>query len=188
MMISVGTGYWRPALDYQEMERDLLNTVAPEAARAVFALKSMIHDASLNTLVTMQALSEPAKPWRINSEIADMRGARLSPVPVLHFQRLDARLDDASELARLGLRYDPADIERMKDMAASDPVSLAGLHEIGRCAGADYFQRRKGEPEWENLIFPPRFDPAWFSGPPAGPPRNRIEALGRAFSPPRRRK
>ena len=179
LMMSVGTGYWRPALNYNAEARDLLHTIAPEAARAVFALTSMIHDASLNTLVTMQAMSEPAKPWRINSEIGEMRGARITPAPVLHFQRFDARLDDAAELKRIGLAYDLADIELMKNMASNDSVTLARLHEIGRSAGEDYFRRRQGEPDWESLIFPPRFDPAWFSGAPAGPPRSRLEAMGR---------
>ncbi|HWA00413.1 MAG TPA: patatin-like phospholipase family protein [Caulobacterales bacterium] len=182
LMLSVGTGYWRPALRYDPRERDLFATLAPEAARAVFALKSMIHDASLNTLVTMQSLSEPAKPWRINSEIGEMRGARLSPVPVLHFQRLDVRLDEPEEIARLGLRYDEADLEAMKDMAAGDGATLARLHEIGRSAGEDYFRRRKGEPSWEQLMLPARFDPSWFDGPPEGPPRSRLEAMGRVFA------
>jgi hypothetical protein len=181
MMISVGTGYWRPALNFDTLDRDLLHTIAPAAARAVFALKSMIHDASLNTLTTMQSLSEPPKPWRINSEIGDMRGARLSPVPVLHFQRFDARLDDAAEMARLGLQYAPADLEAMKELASDDGATLARLHEIGRSAGEDYFRRRAGEPEWEGEIFPARFDPAWFTGPPPGPPKSRLEAMGRVF-------
>ncbi|MES1199815.1 MAG: patatin-like phospholipase family protein [Pseudomonadota bacterium] len=182
LMMSVGTGYWRPALRYDALDRDLLHTIAPAAARAVFALKSMIHDASLNTLVTMQSLSEPARPWRINGELGDMRGARLSPVPVLHFQRFDVRLDEPDEIGRLGLAYEQADLEAMKELASDDGVTLARLHEIGRSAGEDYFKRHKGEPSWENLIFPERFDPDWFSGPPDGPPRSRLEAMGRVFS------
>ncbi len=181
LMVSVGTGYWRPALRYDTLDRDLLHTIAPAAARAVFALKSMIHDASLNTLVTMQSLSESPRPWRINSEIGDMRGARLSPVPVLHFQRFDARLDDQDEMRKLGLQYEPADLEAMKEMATDDGATLARLHEIGRCAGENYFKRQKGDPPWESLIFPARFDPQWFSGPPDTPSRLRIEAMGRVF-------
>lgn len=182
LMISVGTGYWRPALNFDTLDRDLLHTIAPAAARAVFALKSMIHDASLNTLVTMQGLSTPPKPWRINSEIGDMGGARISPVPLLHFQRFDVRLDDPEEMARLGLAYQQADIEAMKELASDDGATLARLFEIGRSAGEDYFRRRKGEPDWESLIFPQRFDPAWFTGPPAGSPRSRLEAMGRVFA------
>ncbi|MGE3930569.1 MAG: patatin-like phospholipase family protein [Hyphomonadaceae bacterium] len=188
LMISVGTGYWRPALRYDTTHQDLLTTVAPIAARAVFALSSMIHDAALSTLVTMQGLSATPRPWRINGEITDMRGARLTPVPLLHFQRFDARLDDESEMRRLGLQYEQTDIERMKEMANGDPANLAHLYEIGRSAGEDYFKRReRGDPDWEQLIFPQRFDPSWFSGPPPGAPRTRIEAMGRIFGSPRRK-
>lgn len=182
LLVSIGTGYWRPALRYDTLERDMLNAIAPAAARAVFALKSMMHDASLSTLVTMQGLSTTARPWRINGEITDMRGARLSPVPLLHFQRFDARLDDDAEMRRLGLQYAQSDIEAMKEMARGDDANLAHLHEIGRSVGEDYFRRReKGEPDWEGEIFPSRFDPVWFSGPPSGAPRSRMEALGRVF-------
>lgn len=188
LLVSVGTGYWRPALRYDKVQTDLLSTLAPAAARAVFALTSMIHDASLANLVTLQGLSTTAKPWRINGEITEMRGARLSPVPLLHFQRFDARLDDEAELRRLGLTYAPDDVERMKEMANGDPANLAHLYEIGRSAGEDYFRRRdRNDPDWELEILPQRFDPAWFSGPPPGTPRTRMEALGRVFRSPRRK-
>jgi hypothetical protein len=147
----------------------------------VEALKSMIHDASINTLVTMQALSEPPRPWRINSEIQDMRGARLSPVPVLHFQRFDARLDDEAELRRLGLSYGLDEIEAMKELASDDGATLERLHEIGRSAGEEYFRRHEGEPDWEAAILPARFDPSWFTGPIGAAPRSRLEAMARVF-------
>ncbi len=182
MMISIGTGYWRPAVTRAELERMPLYLLAPAAAQAVEALKAMIHDTALQTLVTMQALSTPPKPWRINSEIEDMRGARLSPVPVLHFQRFDARLDDPAELTRLGLTYDDAQIARFKELSAADAATLAGLHEIGRSAAEDYFRRRGGEPDWERAILPPRFDPPNFRGPPSGPARSNLEAMSRLFA------
>lgn len=181
MMISVGTGYWRPAVTRAQMADDPLFKIAPAAAQAVEALRAMIHDASLNTLVTMQALSTPPKPWRINSEIEDMRGDRLSPVPVLHFQRFDARLDDPDEMRRLGLVYDQPTLEAFKDMATDDSAVLAALHEIGRSAAEDYYRRRRDEPDWDQAFFPARFDPPSFLGPPTGPPRTQLEALSRLF-------
>lgn len=187
MMISVGTGYWRPCIVRSELERTPLYMLAPAAAQAVEALRAMIHDASLNALTTMQSLSDPPKPWRINSELEEMRGARLSPVPVLHFQRFDVRLDEPDEMARLGLRYDEPTLEAFKNMATNDTIVLAHLHEIGRSAAEDYFRRRKGEPEWENAIFPQRFDPPHFKGPPPGQPRSNLEAMSRLFGPRERR-
>ncbi len=182
MMISIGTGYWRPCVVREELKHSPLFMVAPAAAQAVEALKAMIHDASLNTLVTMQSLSSPPKPWRINSEILDMRGAHISPVPVLHFQRFDARLDEPKEMSRLGLIYDDATMTAFRDMATSDNIVLANLHEVGRSAAEDYFKSAKGEPNWESAIFPARFDPLHFTGPQQGRPRSNLEAMSRLFS------
>jgi len=182
MMISVGTGYWRPALRFDSLQSQLLSTIAPTAARAVFALESMIHDSSLSTLTTMQALSNAPRPWRINSELEEMRGARFSPLPLLHFQRFDARLDDLDAVRDLGLSYDVATLDALRNMAAADHVLLAHLHEIGKRAAESYFRRRNSaEPDWERAIFPERFDPDWFTGPPPPPPRMRLAALGRAL-------
>lgn len=180
MLLSVGTGYWRPALTEKARGEGWLNVVAPVAASAVFALQSMMHDASLATLTTMQGLSAPPKPWRINGEIEEMAGARMTPAPLLHFQRFDARLDDEAEMRRIGVSYPASEIEALKNMAAADDVSLAHLYEIGRSAAEDYFRRRDGEPDWEAAILPSRFDPDWFTGPPAQA-KSRLAAMSQIW-------
>ena len=54
--------------------------------------------------------------------------------------------------------------------------------------GEAYFADAPGqERHWEREILPKRFDPAWFST-PLGPPRNKLEALGRALDAPWDRK
>jgi hypothetical protein len=187
MMLSVGTGYWRPALTDKARSEGLLNVIAPVASSAVFALQSMIHDASLATLTTMQSLSASPKPWRINGEIEDMMGARITPAPLLHFQRMDARLDDQAEMRRIGVSYPESEIEALKNMAAADDVSLAHLYEIGRSAGEDYFRRRENEPDWEAAILPARFDPAWFTGPPQQA-KSRLGAMSQIWGGPKKPK
>jgi hypothetical protein len=179
MMISVGTGYWRPAITQTQMEALPFYHLAPAAAKAVEALKAMIHDSSLQTLVTMQGLAQTPRPWRINSELGDMRGDALSPIPLLLFQRFDARLDDPAEMARLAIQCSQQELAAMTELASDDPAVLRRLYEIGRCAGRDYFNRAAGEPDWRRAIFPPRFDPPWFEGPPLAPPRSRLEAMAR---------
>lgn len=184
LMLSVGTGYWRPRLDPQALAfaGASLDELAPTAARAIEALKTMIHDTGLATIATLQGLSNPPRPWRINSEIGDMAGAVLSPVPLLHYQRMDARLDGAA-LDELGLGYSEEDLHRMRDLASDDAATLARLHEVGLRCGERYFVSRGEEPRrhWDRAIFPRRFDPLAFGNRPIGPPKSKLEALGRAW-------
>lgn len=187
MMISIGTGYWRPRLDAETWADTTLDELAPTAARAIEALKSMIHDTSVQAISVLQGLSHSPRPWRINSEIGDMTEDMISPIPLLHYQRMDARLDRA-ETEKLGLRYGDHELKLMRELASDDSATLARLHEIGMRTGEAYFADAPGqERHWEREILPKRFDPAWFST-PAGPPRNKLEALGRALDAPWDRK
>jgi hypothetical protein len=181
-MLSVGTGYWRPKLDQELFDSTGLDELAPTAARAVEALKTMIHDTSQMAIATLQGLGETARPWQINSEIGDMRGAALSPVPLLHFQRMDAMLDRIS-LQDLHLTYGDQDMRLMRELASDDAATLARLHEIGLRTGEAYFAQEANAPRrnWERAIFPRRFDPPGFANRVAGPPKSKLEALGRAW-------
>ncbi|HWA22515.1 MAG TPA: patatin-like phospholipase family protein [Caulobacterales bacterium] len=182
LMLSIGTGYWRPKLDQELFASTSLDELAPTAARAVEALKTMIHDTSQMAIATLQGLGQTARPWPINSELEDMRGAALSPVPLLHFQRMDARLDKVS-LLDLQLGYEEQDLRLMRDLASDDAATLARLHEIGLRTGEAYFAQEPNAPRrnWERAIFPRRFDPAEFSNRALGPPKSKLEALGRAW-------
>ena len=50
--------------------------------------------------VLLQALSEPQMPWRINGEVGDMAGQKITPEPLLDFQRIDVRLDRKPRVKR----------------------------------------------------------------------------------------
>jgi hypothetical protein len=181
-MLSIGTGDWRPKLDQDLFDATGLDELAPTAARAVEALKTMIHDTSQMAIATMQGLGETARPWRINSELGDMQGATLSPVPLLHFQRMDAMLDKIS-LQDLHLNYGDQDLHLMRELASDDAATLARLHEIGLRTGEAYFAQEPNAPRrnWERAIFPRRFDPPGFENRVVGPPKSKLEALGRAW-------
>ncbi len=182
LMVSIGTGYWRPKLDAELFANTTLDELAPTAARAVEALKTMIHDTGQMAVATMQGLSETARPWRINSELEDMTGAALSPVPLLHFQRMDATLDKIS-LQDLQLSYGDHELHLMRELASDDSATLARLHEIGLRTGEAYFNQQPNAPRrnWERAIFPRLFDPPGFSNRAGGPPKSKLEALGRAW-------
>jgi hypothetical protein len=79
----------------------------------------------------------------------------------------------------LGVRNTPRELAAMMELATDDPGALARLYDIGRAAGQAYFSREPGQPDWRQLIFPARFDPPWFQGPPQTPPRSRLEAMAR---------
>ena len=53
----------------------------------------MVYDTQMQGVMLMQAFSEPKRPWRINSEIGDMRGACISGTPLLDYQRMDVALE-----------------------------------------------------------------------------------------------
>jgi uncharacterized protein len=182
MLISIGTGYWRPRLDQEALNATTLDELAPTAARAIEALKSMIHDTGLQTIATLQGLANAPRPWRINSEIEDMRGSMISPLPLLHFQRMDARLY-REELEKLGLRYGENELRLMRELASDDSATIARLHDIGLRTGEAYFTAAEGEPDrnWDKEILPRHFDPPDF-GNPSGPPKSKLEALGRAMA------
>jgi hypothetical protein len=106
-----------------------------------------------------------------------MAGATMSPVPGLQFQRMEANLSpqtlgmEANELAAIRAAG-PADVD-----------ALNRLHEIGRRTAEAYFAPPPDHPKrrLDRAIFPRRFDPAGFKGPPRGPARFKLQALGRAW-------
>jgi hypothetical protein len=183
MILSIGTGYWRPSVDGEALARLPLANLAPAAARAVLSLQSMIHDTSQQAIETLQAMSQAPRPWRINGEVGDMAGDQLTPFPILHYQRFDVRLE-ASEIGKLGLAYTAAEISQMMDLGSDQPETLNHLQELGVRAGQAYFQDAQGEAarDWEKAILPARFNPPSFSNRPDLPPANRLAAMGRIFS------
>lgn len=181
LMLSVGAGYWRPRLDSAAGKP--FEDLAPIAVRATEALKGMIHDTGVATIATMQALSRPPKPWRIDGELDNMASDHLSPFPLLTFQRLDVPLEREA-LATLALECTEEELLVMRELAADD-ATLARLHEIGVRAGQSYFRSAAREPrDWEREIFPARFDPAFFGERSQGQPRTRLDAMGRFFERP----
>lgn len=111
MLISVGTGWWRPKVTDAIVGLKPFNQQAKEAFRAIDTLQTLIHDSSLTAIQTMQALSrhplDPRKRWRIDGEVEEMLVDGGSPFlaaekPLLRFRRMDVRLEDDDLEALLG--------------------------------------------------------------------------------------
>lgn len=182
MMLSVGAGYWRPRIEAGTFGKGAIEEPAPTAARAAEALKGMIHDTSLGVIATMQSLSRPPRPWRVDAEVEDMRDDHLSPFPILSFQRMDWGLD-RDALKALDFDVTDQDVARLREPAGDDAQAVETLHEIGVRAGQSYFRGPppRDAPDWESQILPPRFDPEFFAERATGQPKTRLDAMGRLF-------
>lgn len=105
----------------------------PSFLQAVEALQAIPFDTSEQAVTLLQALSEPARPVRINSELGDMSGVRLTPDPMLHFQRIEIPLQQRSMEEVLGEAWSASALKRLSSMTNAGNVSA--LIDLGRRAG-----------------------------------------------------
>lgn len=135
MMISIGTGWIRPRL---KISKPLQLLTLPMAVRT---LRGMIWDGQVNTLKIMQWISEPRRPWPINSEVAGLEREILGlpgggKQELLKFQRYDVMFDNAEQLsAEIGETITRGDIERINDFM--NPQVMGDAYRIAeKCAAA----------------------------------------------------
>lgn len=153
MLASFGTGLRRPQIEGRKYQ-----SKAP-AERGIDALRSMIFDTQMHGVQLLQAVSEPKIPWKINSEIGDMRGHCIGDRALLSFQRLDVALDtkpkrQAKDAPLLGIEallqreIPAARLENLDRLDNGDPQNMALLLEIGRKAGPGYIGK-----DWPDRAF-----------------------------------
>jgi hypothetical protein len=156
MMTSCGTGLRRPRVDGPTFQG------LPPGVRGVHALRSMIYDTQIQGVMMMQAISEPRKPWIINSEIGGMQGYCISGAPILDYQRIDVILDQkpkprgrivqpaSTALEKLLDRALPWDtMEALDQMANGKPDNMSLLLEIGECAAKQYVDANYPNPAFD---------------------------------------
>lgn len=185
LLLSVGAGYWRPRLDPRMIGAGPTDEAASVVVRSIEALKSGAHDAGVAATTTLQSLSRPPRPWRIDGVVEEMLDDHLSPFPILMFQRMDARLE-RDELAQLAFDCSDAEIAQMREPLGDDGAVMARLHDVGLRTGQSYFRNPGGREtrDWDSLILPSRFDPAFFAERNQGQPKTRLDAMGRLFERP----
>lgn len=152
LMISVGTGWWRNRLD-----RNRFMALA-SGYKAQAAIIGMISDTSRQTILTLQGMSNPRKPWFIDSEILDLDGHLCRDEELLAFQRYDAILDE--ENVKNVFPDARIDINVLRDLGNTEPDVLRRLFAIGHAVGR---VRRPGKDGIEAEDFPAIFDPPGFS-------------------------
>jgi len=179
-VLSVGTGWIRSV--------DRAKGIIPRIVEGVFikqtvnALRGMINDVSLQQVAYMQALGRTDMRWYINSEKRLQDGAPYLALsadgvvqPLLHYQRVDVRLEEETDRAGqllpespsalLGRSLSGGDISGLNEITNSKPENLALLKELGRAAGERFI--REASP-------PPTFDPQpWTRAGEAAPAHSR---------------
>jgi hypothetical protein len=157
MMTSCGTGSRRPTVDGKAFQG------LPPGLRGVHALRAMVYDTQVQGVMMLQALSEPKKPWRINSEIGDMRGVCFSGVPLLDYQRVDVMLDTKPKVKRrgdpippmtmlerlIGRELESETLEALDLMDNGKKANMDLLLEVGLAAGRTYADAAYPDPKFD---------------------------------------
>jgi hypothetical protein len=125
-VVSVGTGTFRPRLNYQDLG------FARYPQLALHALMSLMTDAETLILAQMQWLGECPAPWEINSEIGTIAEDGPPGGKLFRFLRYDVRLEPDWLQEQLGLSVAPKDIERYRCM--DDPGIVRDIYEIAKVA------------------------------------------------------
>jgi uncharacterized protein len=126
-LLSLGTGSIRPRIT-PERYRSL-----PAAGQAITAITSLIHDTSQLAITLLQSLSDPVAPVTLNGELGDLSGIRLTPEPLLSFERIDIALDGTDAIGALGIDVSAQELRRLQ--ALDDPGCIERLIEIGMAMG-----------------------------------------------------
>ena len=157
MMTSCGTGARRPRIEGRSFQG------LPPGMRGVHSLSAMVYDTQMQGVMLMQSISEPRRPWRINSELGDMAGACITGAPVLDYQRMDVVLDTkpphknkrdpappATALERLiGRELDAETMQALDLMANGKKENMELLIEIGVAAGKSYVDDQYPDPKFD---------------------------------------
>jgi hypothetical protein len=125
-VVSIGTGTFRPRLNYQDLG------FARFPQLALHALMSLMTDAEMLILAQMQWLGECPQPWPINSEIGTLTGDGPPGGKLFRFLRYDVRLEGDWLKNELGLAIAQKDIERYRCM--DDPGIVHDIYGIAKTA------------------------------------------------------
>lgn len=138
MMVSVGNGEQRPRADIQTFSSKTA------VARTIHLLRSASVHQQLQAVLLMQAISNSAMPWRINSEVGDLDGACITSEPMLDFQRIDVQAsgNDREVEILLGRALDKKTRAGLDEPTNVSPANMDLLMEIGRKAGAHFVNER----------------------------------------------
>ncbi len=128
MVISLGTGTYRPTLSYESLG------FARFTKLAFHALLSLMTDTETLVLAMMQWMGECPAPWTINSEIGTLAGDAPRGGKMFRFLRYDVRLEKEWLARELNYQVSDEQLGRLRGM--DDPKVAHQLYEIGALAAA----------------------------------------------------
>jgi len=157
MMTSFGTGSRRPVVDGRGFQG------LPPGLRGVHALRAMVFDTQVQGIMMMQAMSEPKKPWRVNSEIGDMAGVVVTGAPLLDYQRIDVPLDTKPKAKKrgdptppmtllerlIGREVDADTLNALDLMDNGKKENMELLLEVGVAAGKTFVDAHYPDPKFD---------------------------------------
>ena len=150
-MVSVGTGWWR-----NRIGRNRFMSLQ-SGYKAQAAIIGMISDTARQTILTLQAMSNPRKPWYLDSEIHDLDGHLCRDEELLAFQRYDASLEEDSIKALFPEAT--VNVNVLREIGNTHPDILRRLYALGHAVGR---VSRPGKDGIEPEDFPSIFDPPGF--------------------------
>jgi predicted acylesterase/phospholipase RssA len=142
-LYSIGTGIWRSTVEPAAYAKKL------NLKKATYTLASIIDDGMKSSVVWLQALSEPARPFEVDVQLGDMRQMRIMQEPLLTFRHVNARLEKAWLNDHLGLDFRDRVVMELRDFDNASPKNLARLCDIGSAAAEKFVSEED---------FPPQFD------------------------------
>lgn len=142
-LLSIGTGFIRPRITRDEFRR------LSSLQQAIHALRSMVHETSMMTQHTLQAISQPLLPFQLNGEVNGLERTMLGGAPLLAYERIDPQIDKDALLKAFEISLSDAEAKTLQKFDVSTRRNLRNLLAIGKAAGA------RMPPE----IFPAAFDP-----------------------------
>jgi hypothetical protein len=133
LLISVGAGWRRPRLTATQCAR------MPALELAVRALRGVAWDAQVQSLKILQWISEPRRPWPIDTEVSALEHEILGAGQgggreLISFQRYDVALEPDWIERETGIRLSEADAARLDDFV--NPRIMKDAYEIAAKAAA----------------------------------------------------
>jgi len=122
LLTSVGCGWRQPRLSPEQGSK------MSALGLAIHALQGLSWDAQVQTVELLQWLSEPARPWPINSEVGTLAGEVLGGRELLTFLRYDMKFDCDWLCERTGKSISELDLIRLDNFV--EPSIMQEVHGI----------------------------------------------------------